>query len=210
MKNLAIYGAGGLGRETALLIRQINARSPQWNILGYYDDAIAKGTIIDGSLVLGGLNDLNGLKVPLDLVVSISDPELRKKVVDGVMNVNIQFPSLMHPACEAGDGNNKFGKGCILSAGVILTTGIQLGDFVIVNLSSTLGHDVRIGEFSSVMPGCSISGNVKIGERTMIGTGARILQNLNIGAHCKVGAGAVVTRDIGDAKTVVGVPAYEK
>ena len=210
MKNIAIYGAGGLGRETALLIRQIIQNGMPWSILGFYDDAITTGTVIDRLPVLGGVTDVNKVTEPLDIVVSISDPLMRKSVVERIINSSIHFPSIFHPSCEIGDDNNQFGKGCILTAGVILTTGVQLKDFVIVNLASTIGHDACIGEFSSLMPGCNISGNVQIGGCTLIGTGARILQNLTIGNNCKVGAGAVVTRNFQSGKTIVGIPANEK
>ena len=40
MNNIAIYGAGGLGREVALMIHQINSHNPDpWKIVGFYDDA---------------------------------------------------------------------------------------------------------------------------------------------------------------------------
>ena len=210
MKNIAIYGAGGLGRETALLLSQINKKSNEWKMLGYYDDGITKGTTIDRWPALGGVHDLNEVIEPLNIVVAISDPGTRKSVVSRIVNTQILFPSLIHPSCETGDDNNLVGKGCILTAGVILTTGIRLADFVILNLSSTVGHDAIIGEFSSVMPGCNISGNVRIGGCTLMGTGARILQNITIGNNCKIGAGAVVTQNFEDGKTIVGVPAHEK
>ncbi len=210
MKNIVIYGAGGLGRETALVLRQINSKGEEWNILGFYDDALLRGHIVDRFAVLGGLNDLNDVKEDLNVVVSISNPMARKSVVERITNRRINYPVIIHPSCQPGDDNNRFGQGCILTAGVILTTGITLDEFVIINLSATVGHDARIGKYSSLMPGCSISGNVGVGEGSMIGTGARILQNLNIGKNCKVGAGAVVTQNFGDGKTIVGIPAYEK
>ena len=210
MKDIVICGAGGLGREAALLLHQINIKSSEWNLRGFYDDALNKGTSIDNLEVIGGVHDLNKVMEPLSVVVAISDSASRKAVVSRINNPRIQFPVIFHPSCQPGDDGNHFGKGCILTAGVILTTGIHLEDFVILNLAATVGHDVRIGEFSSIMPGCSISGNVKIGECTLMGTGARILQNLSIGSNCKIGAGAVVTQHFGDGKTIVGVPAYEK
>ena len=210
MKDLAIYGAGGFGRETALLIQQINTLSPQWTMTGFYDDGLKTGQTINKWPVIGGMREVLQLTVDTDIVIAISDPVTRKLIVEKLNNKHIAFPTIIHPTCQTGDDNNQFGKGCILTAGTILTTGIRLNDFVIINLLSTLGHDVVVGSFSTVMPGCSISGNVRIGERTMMGTGARILQNLTIGDQCKIGAGAVVTQNFSDNKTIVGVPAYEK
>jgi len=38
MKNIFIYGAGGVGREIILLINDINEVKNKWNILGFIDD----------------------------------------------------------------------------------------------------------------------------------------------------------------------------
>jgi len=59
--------------------------------------------------------------------------------VNGIINPNIEFPVLIHPSCNRGDKkSNRFGRGTILTAGVILTTGIQTGDFVLINLATTV------------------------------------------------------------------------
>ena len=210
MKDLAIYGAGGFGRETALHILQINARSKKWSIKGFYDDGLRKGQVVDNLRVLGGFPDIEAHKKKIDLVIAIADPTIRKSIAEKLNNPKISYPSIIHPSCLPGASSNRWGKGCILTAGVILTTGIELDDFVIINLSSTVGHDVKMAQFVTIMPGCNISGNVRIGEGTMMGTGAQVLQNLRIGKGCKVGAGAVVTRSFDDNKTIIGIPAREK
>lgn len=38
MKDIAIFGAGGFGREVACLIKRINKIKPQWNFIGFFDD----------------------------------------------------------------------------------------------------------------------------------------------------------------------------
>ena len=207
MKDLAIYGAGGFGRETSWLIQQINQVQDQWNLLGFFDDGVIQGKLVDDLPVLGGLAELNTWGTSLDLVVAIADPQARGKLVSSISNKHVHFPLLIHPSANTGAIGNSFGKGSIITAGVILTTGIHLGDFVIVNLSSTIGHDVRIGKFSTLMPSCSISGNVAIDEGVLIGTGARTLQNLSIGKNAVVGAGAVVLESVEADTTVAGVPA---
>jgi acetyltransferase-like isoleucine patch superfamily enzyme len=52
-----------------------------------------------------------------------------------------------------------------------------------------------------------LAGNVYVGECTHIGIGASVLPGIRIGKNCIVGAGAVVTKDVADGTTVVGVPA---
>jgi sugar O-acyltransferase (sialic acid O-acetyltransferase NeuD family) len=202
---IAIFGAGGFGRETAVLIRQINQVKSTWNLVGFYDDAVTADRV-DGLPVLGGLSDLVRVKTPLAIVIAIADPRIKEKIYRSIHSEFISFPTLIHPTCITGEGNT-FGKGCIITAGCAFTLNIAMGDFVIVNLLTTVGHDVVIGSFSSIMPNCSISGFDKIGQSCMIGAGARILQNLSLGDGTIVGAGAVVTKSFGDGSLLVGVPA---
>lgn len=209
MLDLIIYGAGGFGRETALLVEQINAVEKRWNLIGFYDDKIAKGTRIDSLPVLGGLQDAKVATRRTSLVIAIADPGIREAVANALRSSVYDYPILIHPNAMTGRLSNRIGRGCIITAGCIFTTGITIEDFCIVNLSATIGHDVCVGAFSTIMPGCNISGNVSISRGCMIGTGVQVLQNLRIGEKTKVGAGAVVTKNFGDFATVVGVPAEQ-
>ena len=209
-RDIAIFGAGGFGRETALMIKQINQVRHDWNIIGFFDDGLPQGIDVDGIKILGGMSEANRVGEKLSLIVAIADPLTRKNIVRKIKNDNLDFPVLKHPHNFLGDDEtNQFGKGSIITAGNIFTTNIHLEEFVIVNLACTIGHDVRIGSFSTLMPGSNISGNVQIGEANLIGSGARILQNISLGEYCKVGAGAVVIKSAGNNLTLVGVPAKQ-
>lgn len=207
MDDIIICGAGGFGRETALMIRQINEKHPTWNILGFCDDNCKKGDKVYGLRVIGGVAELEKVG-RVSVVIAVADPATRRKIRRKIKNVAIRYPTLVHPSVLCGDlQTNRIDEGSIIAAGNVLTTNIHVKSFVIINLSCTIGHDVSIGDFSSIMPGCSISGMVNIEPEVLIGTGARILQNLVIGEGSRVGAGAVVTRDVARGTTVVGVPA---
>lgn len=207
MRDIAIYGAGGFGREAAWMVQEINQARDQWNLVGFFDDGHKTGNLIDGLPVLGGLREVNSYGQAIDLVIAIANPAVRKDLVSKITNKHIGFPTLIHPTVLTGAPVNRFGRGSILTAGVILTTGIDLGEFVIVNLAATVGHDAKLGAFVSIMPQCSISGSVTIGEGSLIGSGARILQGINLGKSCVVGAGAVVTKSFPDSSRLIGIPA---
>lgn len=205
---LAILGSGGFAREVATIIHAINAKSPTYDLMGYIDNHLAKGTLINGLPVIGSDDEINETSTPLSIVTAFGEPDLKEKVYKKYTNPLISFPTIIHPSVILGDDPSiKFGKGCIICAGCILTTNIEIKDFVTLNLSCTVGHDVTIGNFSSFMPSCNISGEVNIDKKVYCGTGAKIINQINIGESAIIGAGAVITRDIPAKCTAVGIPA---
>jgi sugar O-acyltransferase (sialic acid O-acetyltransferase NeuD family) len=208
LQKIAVYGAGGFGLEVVMLIEQINAVEPQWDIAGFFDDGVSEGTVVNDYPVIGGMDALNGYPSELYLVLALGWPQTKMKVCRQITNPNIHFPVLIHPSVIA--GNPKYlsiGEGSIICAGSIITTNIDIGRHVIINLACTVGHETTIGDFSSFMPTCNISGEVKIGNATFWGTGAKIINQKTIGNGTVIGAGAVVTEDIPDHVTAIGVPA---
>jgi sugar O-acyltransferase (sialic acid O-acetyltransferase NeuD family) len=206
LKDIAIVGAGGFGKETLVMINQINAINLQWQVTGFYDDGVAAGGIVAGLPVLGNLDALKRIDQELAVVVAVGDPKVKRSLVERIQQSNLYFPTLIHPVATIGE-NIKAGAGCIITAGCRLTIDIALGDFVLLNLNTTVGHDVHIGSFTSVMPGVHLSGYVQVGEEVLIGTGASVLQNVTIGNRSVVGAGAVVNKNVEPSRTVAGVPA---
>ena len=55
MKDIAIYGFGGFGREIACVINAINQVTPTWNFIGYFDDGHSVGEANKYGRVLGNM-----------------------------------------------------------------------------------------------------------------------------------------------------------
>ena len=80
-----------------------------------------------------------------------------------------------------------------------------------------IGEGVRIGQrvkiYQNVTLGGARSGDAEanhyphIGDDTTIFAGAVIIGKVKVGKHCVIGANAVVTKDVPDYSTAVGVPA---
>ena len=144
----------------------------------------------------------------LSLAVAIGNPDTKQKIIQNITNAMIDFPTLIHPSAMMGNNEYlKIGRGCIICAGCIVTTNIEIKDFVILNLACTVGHDTRIGNYASFMPSCNISGEVNIGDCVYCGTGVKIINRIEIGEYSIIGAGAVVVRDVEPNTVVAGVPA---
>ena len=213
MKDIAIFGAGGFGREVLALIKDINLITPIWNIVGFFDDGYEEGKVFNGFPNLGGIEQLNQWKTPLSVAVAIGSPAIRRKIVEKIANPLGDYPSMIHPSAWIGDQEYvEIGKGCILCAGVMITTNVRIRDFVILNLQCTVGHDAVIEDYAALMPSVNVSGEVTIGPGVYVGTGAQISNQVSIGEDTVVGAGAVVVKNLPANCMAVGVPArpYKK
>lgn len=142
--------------------------------------------------------------------VAVGSPAIREKIVSQMRHhASLSFPTLIAPGAlmDQREGKVTLGEGTFVCEGNILTTDITIGKFVHLNLGCTVGHDTRIGDFVTLSPGCHISGNVTIGNNVFFGTGASVLERLHICDSAVIGAGSVVTKDITEPGTYVGIPA---
>jgi sugar O-acyltransferase (sialic acid O-acetyltransferase NeuD family) len=207
-EKLVILGAGGLGREVLFLVSHINAKTKRYNILGFIDNAPdLQGKIINNFPVLGDDSWLINYPDRINVVVAIANPKTRRRVVEKLYNNNnISFPNIIADDATYSDTVN-MGKGCIISFSSRLTVNISIGNFVLINSNSGIGHDAVIQDFVTLYGNVSVSGNVFIGTGVEIGSGTRIIQNKKIGDNAIVGIGSVVIRNVPPNCTVFGVPA---
>ena len=131
MKDIAIYGAGGFGKEVACVIKKINEKISTWNIIGFFDDGIEKGTQISHfGPVLGNITDLNNWSKPLSIAFAIGVPQIIKSLVQRIGNSFIDFPNIVHPDSALADLQTfKIGRGNIITRGCTFSCDVTIGDF---------------------------------------------------------------------------------
>lgn len=210
-QRIAVIGAGGMAREVASALKWINQAEPKFEFLGYVVSDLSRlGERDSRDQVIGDFHWLNQHRNSVDsLAMGIGAPAVRLQLATeiGSLSRDIEWPVLIHPTAVIDRDSAHLEEGCFIGAGVVATVNITLGAFALCNFGCTLGHEARVGRGSVINPGANISGGVVIGESVLIGTGAQILQYLRIGSGAVVGAGAVVTRNVAEGITVVGVPA---
>lgn len=210
MKDIAIYGAGGFGKEVACLINRINEKDHEWNLIGFFDDNPAKkGAMISHfAPCLGGIDELNAYPEPLAVVLAIGNSNTVKSIVSQIINTNICFPNLIHPNFTVSDPETFIiGKGNIIQGACSVTCDVTIGDFNVMNGFICFGHDVKVGCFNTFMPAVRISGEVKIGNGNFFGVGSIVLQQLRIGDGVRLGAGSVLMTKPKDGSLYLGIPA---
>ena len=208
MKKVVVVGAGGFGREVIEIFKDENKIRKKWDILGFVDDDLAiHGERINGFPVIGGVDWLieNNTK-EIGCVIAIGNPKAKKIIADKLENNKINFINAIHPSAVMSE-YVKLGKDVIICAGVILTVNIRIGNHVIININSTIGHDAIIKDYCSIMPTVNISGNNHLHKGVYVGTGATVIHQVSVGMWTTLGAGATVVNDIPENVVAVGVPA---
>lgn len=210
MKKIAIYGAGGFGRETACLINKINEVKPEWELVGFFDDNPSlKGKMVSHfAPCFGGIQELNVFPDELGIAIAIGSSTIVEQLLGEIRNEHVYYPNLIHPKVTYNDLSTvTIGKGNIIQGGCFFSCDVTIGDFNVLNGSVVLGHDDRIGSYNVFMPAVRISGQVEIGDNNYLGVGSIILQGLKIGNDIKLGAGAVLMTKPKDGCLYMGNPA---
>ena len=197
MKKIAIYGASGFGREVAWLIQ--SCKDERKVVCFIDDDEKKQGTTINQIPIFSFTQTLSG-HPDARIIAGVGIPKVREKLMTNAMQAGFEFDTVIHPETKMSEWV-EIGKGTVICAGNILTTNIQIGEHVQINLSCTIGHDVILGDYTTVSPGVHISGCVHCGKRVYIGTGAVIINGTShdpiiIGDDAIIGAGACVTKSI--------------
>jgi bifunctional UDP-N-acetylglucosamine pyrophosphorylase/glucosamine-1-phosphate N-acetyltransferase len=171
------------------------------------DTILHPGTRLTGSTVIGEGCDIG----PNTLIHSstIGDHcHLLASVIEGAI---VEDNVGMGPFCHLRKGAH-LGKGVHMgNFGEVkdshLSAGVKMGHFSYIG-NAEIGEDVNIGAGTIT---CNFDGEHKhptvIGEGAFIGSDTMLVAPVKIGKGAHTGAGSVVTHDVPDGETVVGVPA---
>lgn len=202
-KDIYILGSGGFAKEVFVLLKDIDL----YNVRAFVD--LDEGLVKVGEISIPVITEEVFFNMNLsdstNIALGTGDPNLNARLIAKFKRFS--FPNLIHPNTTIDKDSVVFGKGNIITSGVIMTTCINIGDFNIFNLNVTVGHDVIISDFNVLNPSVNVSGGVNIGSCNLIGVSSCILQYCQVGDSCTVGASALVTKNVENGNTVVGIPA---
>jgi sugar O-acyltransferase (sialic acid O-acetyltransferase NeuD family) len=210
MKQVAIFGASGFGREVLPLARQQWAASGESHQLVFVDDS-PSAVECNGQRVLTYADWLAQPASSRHISIAIANSAVRQKLVERCLTDGVQFFEVRAANVVQLD-DVQLGVGAILSSFVHLTSNIRIGRHFHANIYSYVAHDCVIGDYVTFAPGVMCNGNVLVEDHAYIGTGAVIKQGqpgapLVVGRGAVVGMGAVVTKSVPPGVTVVGNPA---
>lgn len=205
MKKIVIAGAGGFGRELLQWIKDINEKTPTWEILGFIDDNLnALDGVETDAKVVGTIKDYVG-KEDEEVALAFGSPELKRKIVSILKAKGATFATIIHPTALLSPFAH-YGEGFIMFPYSKLSCNSTVGDFVTL-LSTPIGHDNVIGDYTVISGGCNIVRNVKIGQDVFLAAGVCIAQDVVIGDGAYLGLGSVILKDVKPGAKMFGNPA---
>lgn len=210
MKKIALFGSGGFGHELAAFINIINEANPQWQLIGFFDDNLAKGVQVSKyGVTLGTREDLKNWPEPLAVAIAIGNPKTVNTLVDYLSaNPNVTFPNLISPDFTVDDPETfSIGRGNIIKRHCAATTNVSIGNFNILNGSVVLGHDVVVKDYNCFMPGVRISGQCEIGSRNLFGAMSFVKQCLKVGNDITLSPLSALLTKPKEGNTYIGNPA---
>ncbi len=209
MKDIVLYGSGGMALEVVQLIEDLNDIEPTWNILGYIDDFRGGqgelNPVVSGYKILGTHEAIGSFDSSVYWVIAVSSPSAKKELHDSLAQYNLKYATLVHPTAKISK-NVTIGEGTIISYGCIVSVNVVLGAHIYLNMRTVVGHDTVIRDYSTCLIDSIVAGNVLINEGVLLGSNCVIKEKRTIGKNSKISMGAAVFFDVDENTAVMNRP----
>jgi sugar O-acyltransferase (sialic acid O-acetyltransferase NeuD family) len=206
MKNLIIISAGGMGREIFNLATICNGYNKDYTIKGFIDDdGEALNSFKGYPPVISSIKDYS-IQPDDVFICSTGDVTQKKENIQVILNKGGEFISLIHPDASICH-NAIIGNGCIILENAYIGCDSQIDNFVTIQISAVIGHDVKVGKYSRVDNFVVCVGGIELKEEVTVHTSAVINHNVIVERNAYVGACSFVIRRVKEYTTVFGNPA---
>lgn len=204
---LAIYGAGGLGREIIEILYQMPSQT-RWDKIVFIDDTKDGETL--RNFPIYSFENFKQIypSENVEILIAVVEPVYRKLLHDRVKSNGYKLGTLIHPNVHVPETTH-VGKGVIINAFAIVSCDSHISDNVLMQRRSVVSHDCYVGENTTLAADAALAGFCSVGKNTFLGINVKLKQKTTIGNNTIIGIGSVVTRDLPDGIIAYGTPAKE-
>ncbi len=195
MKKVAIIGTGDYSKSVVNFIE----RYKLYSVVGFFDNSLSIGSIINGYPIIGCDNDIISLyqKRLFDAVfiaIGYLNFTAREKLYRKVKDI-VPLANLISPLASI-DDTAIIGEGVMISDGAVVHANAIVEDNASVTLHSIVNHGCRVSAHSFLSTRVTMAGNVTIGKRCFIGVGVIISDGVSICDDVWLSPGSVVVKSL--------------
>lgn len=209
MKRIAIIGGTGNGLVVAQIILDLVEAGHKYQLLGFLNDHLEKGDIIEQWPVLGTSEEWSSLPddvLFVQAILSVGKMKPRATKLQALGIPQQRWATVIHPSANIGF-NCRIGHGVAICAHVTVQPGVVIGDNCMIRAGANVGHDVQLADYVDVGPNTTLCGYAKVGKGVQVAPNAVVRDNIIIGEYATVAAGAAVFKEVAAESTVLGNPA---
>ena len=203
---IIVIGGGGHSKVVIDHVKRLGV----YEILGY-TDLFDKGLLL-GVKYLGTdevLSNILNMHKNCKAVIGIGNVILsdkRFKIYSMLKQLGFELPVIISKNTIINE-KVKIDEGTVVLDAVTINVCSSIGKCAIINTGVIIEHDCQLGDFVHIATGAVLSGGVKVKNNSMIGSGVTIIHDKTIGENCLIGSGSVVTKNLLEAGTYIGIPA---
>lgn len=197
-----IYGAGGLGLETAdILLESIKNGSVSPHQVAFIVDEPRESSK-NGIPVISFDECISSAKV----TIAVGEPSVREKLAIKVSEKGLLLASVISDRAFVSE-SAVIGDGSIVAPFVSIQSMAVIGQNVSINTQAIIGHDVHVDDGAVISSQVNLGGASVVESNAYIGMGALVLEKIRVGCWAIIGMGSLVYKDIPDEMIALGNPA---
>lgn len=193
-EKVIIVGAGEQAQVIFAILKDT------YTVVGFLDDNVSKAR------VLGPVKEYVKYIPDRLFFVAFGDIYTRKQAYLELKKAGAKFVNAIHKNASI-EESVVLGENVFIGEGSYINIRTVIGNNVFINNRCIVEHDNHVGDHAHLTPGTVTGGGVSIGESCFLGLRSVINDHLTIGDYSVIGSGSVVTRNIEQNVTAVGVPA---
>ena len=195
MKRLTLIGT----KEFSEQIISFANRTGEFEFVGYFDDIVEKGTIVNGKPVLGRVEESlemyrQGVFDCIFEGIGYTRFDLREYYYN-MLKGKVPFANIIDKTASIGC-NVILGEGIYVGIKSSVGDNTIIGDNVFIHGSTDIGHDNKIGSHTYFSGRTDTAGFCEIGERNFLGIRTLFSDHIKICNDVWIGLGCVVAKDI--------------
>lgn len=195
MKRLTLIGT----KEFSEQIISFANRTGEYEFVGFFDDLVEKGTIINGKPVLGKVEEAIKLykQGVFDCIfegIGYTRFDLREFYYN-ILKGKVPFANIIDPTAELGR-DVKLGEGIYVGRNAIIDDETIIEDNVFIHRNNMVGHNSIVHKHSYLSGLDHMAGFCEIGSRSFIGLSVCVADHVKISDDVWVGIGCVVAKNL--------------